>query len=66
MVSVRCKQDTLRLRSYLEYQEIKASLAAVHLQADRVVGSGVLALVHTVDNRPLLRGEGCGDNWHRF
>lgn len=63
---VHCKQDTLRLRSYLEYQGIKASLVAVHLQADRVVGSGVLALVHTLDNRPLLRGEGCGDNWHRF
>jgi hypothetical protein len=66
MVSVHCKQDTLRLRWYLEDQGIKASPVAVHLQADRVVGSGVLALVHTADNHPLLDVEGCGDNGQTF
>jgi hypothetical protein len=66
MVSVHCKQDTLRLRSCLEHQGTKASPVAVHLQADKVVGSGVLALVHTVDSHPLHRAGGCGDNGHTF
>jgi hypothetical protein len=64
MVSVHCKQDSLQLCSYLEHQGTKASPVAVHLQADRVVGSGVLALVHTAGSHLLRRGEGCGDTGH--
>jgi hypothetical protein len=66
MVSVHCRQDTLWLRSYLEHQGTKASPVAVHLQANKVVGSGVLPLVHTADSHPLLCSEGCGDNGHTF
>lgn len=64
MASVHCKQDTLRLRSCLEHHGTRASPVAVHLQADRVVGSGVFALVHTAGSHLLLRGEGCGDTGH--
>lgn len=66
MVSVHCIQDNLQLRSYLEHKGTKASPVAVHSQADRVVGSDVLALVHTADSHPLPGVEGCGDNGHTF
>ena len=61
MVFVQYKQDTLQLHLYLEHQATKTSPVAVHLQARRVVGLGVLAPVHTVGSHLVLHDEGCGD-----
>lgn len=64
--SVHCKEDSLRLRSYLEHQGTKVGPLAVHLEVYRVVDSGGLALLHTANSYPLLGVEGSGDSWHRL